>query len=322
VQAPPYDVARVMNRIGKLVTRPGRPVARVILPVVILGGATLVGACQSSTSGASAPLTATTAGHADTTSTTRAPVSRANMLTTSTTVTVTSTVPSLPLTGFKIALDPGHNGGPVPPGMVDIGNGIRHPCDSTGTANRDGLTESALVLDVALRVRAKLESLGATVLMSRTTNTGSGPCIDERVYEANRAGVDLGLSIHADGVTGVAAATGFHIAVPMLIPGQSQRVVDESLRFAIALRSAYAAATGLPVSNYAGHDGIFPRSDLANTNLTNHTRVLFELGVLNNAVPGGHDDLAVLSTERGKENMARGLVNGIVAYLRSVSRTG
>jgi N-acetylmuramoyl-L-alanine amidase len=204
--------------------------------------------------------------------------------------------------------------------VVDIGNGIRHPCDSRGTANRNGLTESALNLDVALRVQGMLQALGARVIMTRTTNDGSGPCIDERVKMANRAGVDVGLSIHADGVVGVANATGFHIAVPVLIPGQKQAVVDASLRLAVELRGAYATATGLPVSNYAGSDGILPRTDLANTNLANHPRVLLELGVLNNAVPGGHDDLALLGTEHGRAAMARGIVNGLVSFLSTTAR--
>ncbi len=232
-----------------------------------------------------------------------------------TTVSTTTSLPVLTLAGRTVALDPGHNGGPVPAGTVYIGNGIRHPCDSTGTANRDGLTESSLVLDVALRVRAMLEALSAHVLMTRTTNTGSGPCIDQRVIMANRAHVDVGLSIHADGTEGPMNAAGFHIAVPVLIPGQTEQVVDSSLRFALALRSAYAAATGLPVSNYLGRDGILPRPDLANTNLPNHPRVLLELGVLNNALRSGHDDLAVLRSETGRAAMARGIVNGIVRFL-------
>ena len=231
------------------------------------------------------------------------------------TVPATSTSRAVrPLAGKTVALDPGHNGGPVPPGNVYIGNGITHPCDSTGTVNRDGLTESKLVLDVALRVRAQLESQGARVLMTRTTDNGSGPCIDQRVYEANAAHVNVGLSIHADGTQGPTNAAGFHICVPTLIAGQTQQVVDASRQFAYALRAAYSSATGLPVSNYLGQDGILPRNDLANTNLPNHPRVLLELGVLNNA-SGGHDDAAVLGTDAGKNAMAGGIVAGIDHFL-------
>jgi N-acetylmuramoyl-L-alanine amidase len=274
-------------------------------------------ACQSSSSprASATPATTSTVRDEHATSSTVAPEPRAPAAT-STTIPMTSTsASSRILAGRTIALDPGHNGGPVPPGTVYIGNGLRHPCDSTGTANRNGLTEASLVLDVGLRVRAMLEALGARVLMTRTTNTGSGPCIDQRVIMANIAHVDVGLSIHADGTEGPMNAAGFHIAVPVLIPGQTRQVVDSSLRFALALRSAYAAATGLPFSNYLGRDGILPRTDLANTNLPNHPRVLLELGVLNNARRGGHDDLAVLGPEAGRAAIARGIVNGIVRFL-------
>ncbi len=270
----------------------------------------LLGACSSSSHRAAVAPSSTSTTHVTDTPSTVAPTTTAKI------VTTTKSVPARILSGRTIALDPGHNGGPVPPGTVYIGNGIRHPCDSTGTANRGGLTESALVLDVALRVRARLEALGANVLMTRTNDTGSGPCIDQRVEMANRAHVDVGLSIHADGTEGPRNAGGFHIAVPVLIPGQTQAVVDSSRRFALAMRAAYAAATGLPVSNYLGVDGILPRTDLANTNLPNHPRVLLELGVLNNA-SGGHDDMAVLGSDAGRVAMSRGIVDGIVRFLTS-----
>ena len=288
-----------------------RPSAYVFAGALALSS---IAACSSGT----AHRAAATPSAPSTTAASAASVARPSSTNAPTTTATTSTTTSVPvpaLAGRTIALDPGHNGGPVPSGTVYIGNGIRHPCDSTGTANRDGLTESSLVLDVALRVRASLEALGAHVLMTRTTNTGSGPCIDQRVITANRAHVDVGLSIHADGTEGPMNAAGFHIAVPVLIPGQTQQVVDSSLRFALALRSAYAAATGLPVSNYLGRDGILPRTDLANTNLPNHPRVLLEIGVLNNALRGGHDDLAVLGSDAGRAAMARGIVDGIVHFL-------
>jgi N-acetylmuramoyl-L-alanine amidase len=284
--------------------------AATTLLIAALLACALLGACSSSSHRRAVAPSSTSTTHVTDTPSTVAPT------TTATIVTTTTSVPARILSGRTIALDPGHNGGPVPPGTVYIGNGIRHPCDSTGTANRGGLTESALVLDVALRVRARLEALGANVLMTRTTDTGSGPCIDQRVEMANRAHVDVGLSIHADGTEGPRNAGGFHIAVPVLVPGQTQAVVDSSRRFALAVRAAYAAATGLPVSNYLGVDGILPRTDLANTNLPNHPRVLLELGVLNNA-SGGHDDMAVLGSDAGRVAMSRGIVDGIVRFLIS-----
>lgn len=219
---------------------------------------------------------------------------------------------ALALAGKLIALDPGHNGGPVPPGRVAIGNGMTLPCDTSGTRSRTGLTEAELNLEIAERVRQILQSWGATVQMTRETNDGSGPCVDERVRRANEAHADAAISIHADGVTSM-DAHGFHVIVPELIPGQRQVVVDESGRLGRALRDAYRAATGLPTANYVGVDGINPRADLANMNLTTVPRVLIEMGVLN-APPGGKDDLAVLGTEAGRQNAARGIANGLAVF--------
>jgi N-acetylmuramoyl-L-alanine amidase len=233
--------------------------------------------------------------------------------------TNSTTIPRsrLPLAGLTIALDPGHTEAPIPSHDVNIGNGIRHPCDSTGTANRKGLSESSLVLDVALHVRDRLQQLGARVQMTRTTNDQPAPCIDERVEMANRVHADIGLAIHADGVSGRRDAHGFHINVPTLIPGQTSAVVTASLRLALALRAEYELATGMPTANYLGTDGMLPRGDLANTNLTNHPRVLFELGVLNNATPGGRDDLDVLGSAAGRAAIETGLTNGIVRFVRA-----
>ena len=201
----------------------------------------------------------------------------------------------------------------MPPGDVSIGNGMTLPCDTSGTSSRTGLAESQVNLDVADAVQQILEGWGATVQMTRDSNDGSGPCVDARVEMANAAHADAAVSIHADGVTST-DDHGFHVIVPELIVGQSQSVVDDSVRLGTDVRDAYRAATGLPTANYVGVDGINPRADLANMNLTTLPRVLIEMGVLG-APAGGSDDLAVLGSETGRENAARGIANGIAAFL-------
>ena len=52
-------------------------------------------------------------------------------------------------------------------------------------------------IDQAKGVR--LETLGATVALTRDADAGWGPCIDERAAIANWVGADLLLSLHADG---------------------------------------------------------------------------------------------------------------------------
>src|SRR5712671_5683167 len=106
-----------------------------------------------------------------------------------------------PLSGRTVAIDPGHNGGNYQHAaeigrLVDAGT-LRKACDTTGTATADGYTEAAYNLDVALRLRDVLAAAGANVVMSRTTNDGWGPCIDERAAIGNRAHADAAISIHA-----------------------------------------------------------------------------------------------------------------------------
>ena len=115
----------------------------------------------------------------------------------------------MPLAGTTIHVDAGHNGANgahasqvnrnVPAGT----GGYRKACDTTGTQTDDGrLTEARLNLDVARRLERRLRRLGANVVMTRATNDGVGPCVDERAAIGNRARADLALSIHADGGRG------------------------------------------------------------------------------------------------------------------------
>ena len=82
--------------------------------------------------------------------------------------------------------------------LVDAGT-LRKACDTAGTATADGYTESAYNLDVALRLARILRAAGARVVLTRTTDTGWGPCITERAAIGNRAHADAAISIHADG---------------------------------------------------------------------------------------------------------------------------
>src|SRR5207244_9143389 len=106
------------------------------------------------------------------------------------------------LTGKTIAIDPGHNGanGSHPEEInrpVDAG-GFKKECDTTGTATNAGYTEAAYTFDVATRLAAVLRAAGATVVMTRSTNDGVGPCIDRRAAIGNEAKADAAISIHAD----------------------------------------------------------------------------------------------------------------------------
>jgi N-acetylmuramoyl-L-alanine amidase len=164
------------------------------------------------------------------------------------------------LAGATVHLDAGHNGAngahPAQIGrLVPAGRGgFRKACDTAGTQTEDGrLSEAAFNLDVALRMRRRLQALGARVVMTRTTNDGVGPCVNERAAIGNRARADLALSIHADG--GPRGGRGFHVIAPRARRAVAPSVVATSLRFARSVRGRLRAI-GLPAASYVGGDGL------------------------------------------------------------------
>ena len=54
------------------------------------------------------------------------------------------------------------------------GGGFTEPCDTAGTETASGYTEHAFNFDVATRLAALLEAGGATVVLTRSTDTGVG----------------------------------------------------------------------------------------------------------------------------------------------------
>jgi N-acetylmuramoyl-L-alanine amidase len=211
-----------------------------------------------------------------------------------------------------VAIDPGHNGanGSHPDEInrqVDIGNGTK-ACDTTGTETDDGYRESAFTFDVALRTRALLEARGVTVVLTRSDDEGVGPCIDERAAIGNRAEADAAVSIHADG--GPASGTGFHVIEPASIDGLTDAIAEPSARLGRDVHDAYAAATGLADSSYAGSNGIDVRDDLGGLNRSTVPKVFIECANMRNA-----GEAALLRGPDVRQRMAAGIAEGILAFL-------
>lgn len=220
---------------------------------------------------------------------------------------------ALPLAGRVIALDPGHNrdNGQFPAEIarpVDAG-GFQKPCNTTGTATDAGLPEATVNWELALAVRARLEGLGATVVVTRDANAGWGPCIDERAAIANRAGAELLLSLHADGAA--ADHHGFHVISPGWKPGWTDDIAAESQRAAVAVRDALVDA-GLTPSNYLGTEGLDERTDLGTLNRADVPAVMLEAGNLRNPA-----DAALLSDPGGRARVAEALAAAVTAFLTS-----
>jgi len=212
-----------------------------------------------------------------------------------------------PLDGAVIVIDPGHGGGNGAElsRQVPNGRGGTKDCGTTGTMTDAGLPEHVFTWDVANLLGAQLRQLGATVVMTRTDDAGSAPCVDARAAFANDQHPAAIISIHADG--GPASGHGFHVnySSPPLNAAQG----EPSIRLATDMRNALVAS-GVAESTYLGTDGMYGRSDLAGLNLAEYPAVLVELGNMRNS-----DDAARMTSDQGRADYAAALVNGTVAYL-------
>lgn len=216
-----------------------------------------------------------------------------------------------PLSGVVIALDPGHNGGNAThtaqiSRLVWIGNRYK-PCNQVGTSTRSGYPEHAFNFDVSLRVKARLEDLGAVVYMTRTTDTGVGPCVDVRGRFGEKVHARLSVSIHGDGAS--SAYRGFFVMRPGLVRGYTDDILTQSAILAKALRAGLLDA-GLTTANYYATNGLISRTDLGTLNWSDVPIAMIELGNMKNAT-----DAARMTTRSGRSQYASGIVLGIRRYL-------
>ena len=209
-----------------------------------------------------------------------------------------------PLTGCVICLDPGHCVTPL------AGKGYRDPVSplsdetkptyTTGTQGRH-MTEEKLNLAVGLKLREKLQSLGAAVFMTREVSNLTINGV-ERCEIPNRLRADVAVRIHADGnndrsVHGVCVMTptGNLLGTPA--------IKDESVRLGRLMVDAVAAKTG------AKNRGIMPRSDLTGFNFSEIPTVLIEMGFMTNA-----EEDAKLETAAYQDRIVDGMAESLLLW--------
>jgi N-acetylmuramoyl-L-alanine amidase len=219
--------------------------------------------------------------------------------------------PPPPLAGRTVVLDPGHNrdNGRYPQQinrLVDAG-GFSKACNTTGTATNAGVREATVNWLLAQEVRARLEALGARVVLTRQDDAGWGPCIDERASIANREGAALLLSLHADGAA--AGAHGFHVIHPGLRAGWTDDIAAPSEQAAVIVRDALVAG-GLTPATYIGRAGLDERTDLGTLNVADVPAVMLEAGNLRNA-----GDAALLTDPAGRARVADALTTAVSRFL-------
>lgn len=218
-----------------------------------------------------------------------------------------------PLTGFVIAVDPGHNGGNIDAlssinQRVADGRGGLKPCNTVGTETVSGYPEHEFNLDVALRLAGKLESLGARVELTRTDDDGVGPCVDIRGRFAEDVDADLMISIHGNG-SASSTAEGFFaiVADPAISPSQGGPSLDLATDLVEALTEA-----GLTPSTTI-EDALSYRDDLATLNFARRPAVMLELGEMRNP-----DDAALMESEDGRQGYAVAISDGVLAWAQDI----
>ena len=220
---------------------------------------------------------------------------------------------ALLLAGRTIVIDPGHNGGNAAAAsvinqLVPAG-GFQKACDTAGTETDDGYPEYAFSLDVAQRAAVLLRRQGARVVLTRTTSSGVGPCVNVRAAIGNQSHASAAISIHADG--GPADGMGFHVIEPSLAPdGGDASILAPSARLAEDVRTAFLAATGEPYANYVAEHGLIARNDLGGLNLSRVPKVFIECANMRDPV-----DASRVQDPAWREKAAEGIADGLSRYL-------
>ncbi len=152
------------------------------------------------------------------------------------------------------------------------------------------------------------------MVMTRSDDTGVGPCVNIRAAIGNAAGADAAVSIHADGGSGV--GSGFDVIEPARRWSAPSATTPPSCRrrpsWPSRSATTFAADTGEPASDYSASDGIDQRNNLGGLNLTTVPKVLIECANMQNPV-----DAALTESPQWRQQAAQGLADGITAFLEA-----
>lgn len=197
-------------------------------------------------------------------------------------LTIELTEPSTSINGKVVVVDAGHGGW------------------DNGATGVTGLKEKEVNLDVALKVKEKLEALGATVIMTRSDDTFIS--LSERSRIANDAKADVFVSIHANAnVNPAVNGTATYYYTP----------VDNSSLSAQRERLARFVQNGM-VSNLGIRDIGIIKENFHVIRATTMPSVLTESAFLSNA-----EDEALLKESSFREKIAQGIVDGLTQYFGS-----
>ena len=207
--------------------------------------------------------------------------------------------PYLPLAGYIIGIDPGHQAHgnsqqePIAPGSSQTKAKV-----SSGTAGvSTRIAEYVTVLDIGLQLRDALESLGATVVMTRETHDVDISNI-ERAQMMNEAGVALVLRLHCNG------SENHDVKGLSLFCKATGEGAEESYAVAQALMTPLLEMTG------AKDMGIHVNDNYTGQNWSTVPCVMVEMGFMSNP-----EEDVLLNTPEYQALLVEGMVRGIMDYL-------
>lgn len=206
---------------------------------------------------------------------------------------------------ITIAIDPGHQGSHVDMSAQEEnapGSGIMKQKATSGTTGSyTGLPEYQLNLDISLKLRDKLESLGYSVVMAREDND-TAISNKERAQLANESGADICVRIHANGSENPASQGALCLITSQSNPYTGD-LYAESYRLADAVLAAYCEATGF------ANQGIQTNDTMTGINWSEVPVIILEMGFMTNE----HDDTK-MADAAFQEKMADSIAEGIENY--------
>jgi len=201
-----------------------------------------------------------------------------------------------------VVLDPGHGG------------------KDTGAVGPNNIREKDVVLDITHRVRKLLETQKIPVRMTRTADTF--PSLQQRSDYAYKVGADLFVSIHADGA-GDSSASGVETFISTAPGCESSNHYGQGGDTSAQKNNQYDGANAvLGFSLQSNHVKASGRTDrglrrarFAVLKNAPCPAALVECGFLTNPT-----EESLLNSSSYRENVARGIANGIFGYFTQIKR--
>lgn len=206
------------------------------------------------------------------------------------------------LSGLTIVIDAGHQGkGDYNHEPVSPGSQSTKPRVTSGTTGvATGTYEYVLNLQVALKLRDRLQNEGVNVVMVRETHDVNISNA-ERATMANEIGADLVIRLHGDGSEN-SNANGFSMHVP-----GTNSIPDAGVR-EISANVGQSVLSAMEQNIDMKSRGMFYRDDLSGFNWLKVPGILIEMGFMSNY----SDDLKMATPEYQSalvESITEGLIN-------------